>query len=299
MKWVKTILILPLLFPMIAGGEVAEPWWHTTNYTVEGRTINDVAAPGYEPNWVVGDSGLIMKGEEDSWQDVTITGVAINQPGWDFKGVCKIPASDLYIVGIKRTDRKGIILKSTDDGYSWSATYPTVDGYDLACFSIDYANENILYVGCSRGYILKTTDGGVNWVKTLRKPVEDAHDKHADCFVGIWVGKYATPSGANVWAVADNSGLIVRTTDGGQNWERHRDEFPNNDWQVDPGWGVESVNEANFSITAETFNINHAEVSLSSGKIGYTEDGGANWSINQFPNGQGKGDRLLFYLLHE
>jgi len=279
-RWVKGLMVvsLALLFASYSFGVE----YFGEHYVEGGGIFNDAGTyEGWDVyKWFVGDGGLVYRYLYDynDGEYVTLNVTpSITQSDWNFKGICMIPYSNtLFIVGEKVGERKGIILRSTDDGNTWSATYPTADGYDLACFSIDYANSDILYVGCSRGYILKTTNGGGTWNKTEAPPVEPDLDKHADCFVGIWVDKN-NPD--NVWAVADNSGLIVKTVNGGQSWGRFPDKFPNSEWQVNPGWGVEDVNEGAFHIRAR--DMQEAYVSISSGKYGYTEDGGGTWNTAQ------------------
>jgi len=277
---------------MLMGSSVIGQWsyggFHEYYITGGGNfnAIGCVKSGIYDTIWCVGDQGLVFKfhydfGPEESGEYV-ILNAPIDQYEWNFKDICfpEIYGDTIFIVGEHVTGGKGIILRSVDGGATWTATFPEVDGYKLACYSIDYANSEILYVGCSRGYILKTIDGGETWNPTLSKPVCEEYDKHANCFVDIWVDK-TDPYGNRVWAITDNSDLVVKTTDGGQTWYYRCRLFPAN-WQIDAGSGVEPTYEGRFHVRA--LNMDTVYVTLSSGKYGYTEDGGLTWdTVRVFP----------------
>ncbi|MEE9439321.1 MAG: YCF48-related protein [Saprospiraceae bacterium] len=117
----------------------------------------------------------------------------------ELSSVAMAPDGTLTAVGY------GIILTSTDDGYSWSREEVDGDFYN----SIAYNSEGVGYIIGNSGNILISYNNGKTWdtkksgyslwnKKTMRKIVFD------DSLQGVIVGK---------------KGLILKTLDGGKTWE--------------------------------------------------------------------------------
>ncbi|MCK4351773.1 T9SS type A sorting domain-containing protein [candidate division WOR-3 bacterium] len=296
MKYLKALMLSSfLIFPAVCHG-----YWWLQHYVEGGGTLQDVSTKSASmvgsDSWQVGSNGLVL---DEHCNEVVLNATpAISQSEWNFYGIkfiWWINEQIGFIVGENASDpsypeHQGIILRTQDGGTNWDATFPTVtvDGkpVPISCYCVDFANETYGCVGCSRGYILKTIDGGNNWAPTTYKAAYDPEhpelDHHAECFRSIWVDK-TKPDGRNVWATADNSGLIVKTQNGGNSWYHFRPpEFGASDHWTVPGvdnWA--DVKETSFGIAAT--DMNNAWVALSSGKIGYTTDGGNTWQVGQFP----------------
>jgi spore coat protein H len=96
---------------------------------------------------------------------------------------------------------RGVVLRSTDRGTTWSPSVPdsTVDFKDVLPFSSLYS----LSVGDS-GRVFSTTDGGQNWSATSAGTAATL-----SCIGSI--------AGRHVWAAGD-SGKIIVSSDSGKTW---------------------------------------------------------------------------------
>jgi len=119
--------------------------------------------------------------------------------------VCFTDQNTGYSVGMD-----GTILKTTDAGITWqtqnSGTFKTLGG-------VDFPSGEIGYVVGSEFTLLKTTNAGTTW-ETL--PMDISYLAAVE-FTSTEIG-YAV--GAN-----GNTGVIIKTTDGGLNWEVQTGNF--------------------------------------------------------------------------
>ena len=96
---------------------------------------------------------------------------------------------------------KGTILKSTDDGETWTKLD---SGTDKHLTSIAYGNNTWIAVGAN-GAILKSTNNGETWTK---------HD--IDMIAAIFFIAY----GNSTWIATDGTGNIYKSTDNGETWTK-------------------------------------------------------------------------------
>lgn len=103
------------------------------------------------------------------------------------------------------------IITTSDGGRSWQilpgdniSVDRTIDHLN----KIQMVNENVGYIAGSEGILLKTEDGGDNWTQI---PMDVEVELTALCFISENEG----------W-VAGGSGLILHTTDGGASWEQQQ-----------------------------------------------------------------------------
>jgi len=97
------------------------------------------------------------------------------------------------------------IIHTTDGGYNWAQQYQTDEGYINSLIFIDQSEGwAVGSVPESKGLIVHTTDGGATWNEQLS---------------GIYLplNSVSFINHNSGWAVGD-SGTIIRTSDGGQNW---------------------------------------------------------------------------------
>jgi photosystem II stability/assembly factor-like uncharacterized protein len=99
----------------------------------------------------------------------------------------------------------GIILKTTNEGTSWTAL---TSGTEEWLNSVFFTNVDTGYVAGETGTILKTTNGGATWVALTSGTTDLLSSIY---FTGTNIG-YAV--GGN-----DNAGTILKTYDGGTTWK--------------------------------------------------------------------------------
>jgi photosystem II stability/assembly factor-like uncharacterized protein len=105
----------------------------------------------------------------------------------------------------------GNLFKTTDGGVSWQ--YSFIRYGKLT--DISFPTESTGYIVGGSGLIAKTTDGGINWIVLTRGTWH--HFYHSQ-FYNKDIG-WAAGFRQRVLGVYYYSNVIVRTTDGGNNWE--------------------------------------------------------------------------------
>ncbi|MFH0735803.1 MAG: YCF48-related protein [bacterium] len=142
---------------------------------------------------------------------------------------------------------EGLILRTTDAGASWNTIPSGTTAYlkDISLF-----NNSVLYIAGEQGKILKSTDLGLTWT-SLNSPW-DAYETvcFTDDTTGFAGGSYGyirktTGAGDSLWSITASAGssswinsiyfvnsltgyaacgaVIMKTTDGGTNWEIIKD----------------------------------------------------------------------------
>ncbi len=187
---------------------------------------------------------------------ILISSISYSQSGW-VKVTDSIP--NLYIMSMQFTSANtgyacgsygttipGAVLRTTNGGLNWIVTqFPEYSADDLT-----FLNDNTGYIsawqGPGKSYVLKTTNAGVNWNKLDSNSSSFFKIKFYDYNNGMIVSKYnishrttnggitwTTVSGsalwsepnsliclnADTWLVADKGSGIIKTTNGGTNWE--------------------------------------------------------------------------------
>lgn len=126
-----------------------------------------------------------------------------------------------FLMGISldsTVETRGLFLKTTDGGKSWSTKGAVPDSVDYLVGS-SFLDMNLGYVTGSAPFsagiacILKTTDGGASW---MRLSIPDSINElrsiaFRDSLLGVAVG-YRRPA-------PFTTGIILRTTNGGIDWQ--------------------------------------------------------------------------------
>lgn len=185
-----------------------------------------------------------------------ISSVSFGQSGWtrvtdsipnlEIMSMQFTSANTGYACGSYFTSSPGAVLKTTNGGLNWIVTqFP-----EYSADALSFLNDNTGYIsawqGPGKSYVLKTTNGGVNWNKLDSNTASFFRIKFYDSNNGMVVSKYNTshrttdggntwitkigsalwvePSSliclnAETWLVADGGYGIIKTTNGGANWE--------------------------------------------------------------------------------
>lgn len=99
----------------------------------------------------------------------------------------------------------GKIIKSIDQGLTWSTVYSETDLW-VNEFAISSSNTNVILAASEKG-LLRSTDGGANWTK-INNGIE------------YWTIKRKEGSGTTFYAIKDNGTTsdFVKSTDSGASW---------------------------------------------------------------------------------
>ncbi len=146
--------------------------------------------------WAVGESGRIARSTDLGENWITLTSPTTgNLTGVDFVDFQHGWASG---AGLYRTD---------DGGDSWRAASAGITGY---LFGVDFVDESHGWAFGNDG-IFATTNGGTNWTRQYSGQIQGGMH-----FIDRDHG----------WAVTPAPQTILRTVDGGQNWQVVDDHFP-------------------------------------------------------------------------
>ena len=118
------------------------------------------------------------------------------QPAGSFSySSCFLNSSTGWIIG------DGTVLKTTDNGGTWSTTF--LDPFFHRLASVSFLNENFgILTGSDCAY--KSTNGGNNWIQM-----------NLDTFPGYWWNSSCMITETTGWIAGYN---VLKTTNGGQNW---------------------------------------------------------------------------------
>lgn len=147
----------------------------------------------------------------------------------------------------------GVILKTTDEGISWTQQIIPSPVNDDNLTSVFFINQNTGYVSSDSGKIIMTTNAGATWSNT------------------------STPSGRKINSlkmktdligIAAGDTVITKTTNGGIKWERL----------------ISGVKDTLKSVSMTS--VNNAYISGNSGLMIKTTDGGSNWLKLSMPTSE-------------
>lgn len=223
----------------------------------------------------------------------------------EFRDVYFLDAHRGWAVGGDHSLDGGLLGSTEDGGKTWSfrsGLAPSPRSWSgLHLRAIEFLDER---VGCAvgdKGLILRTTDGGEHWHPVFRgsRPFHRLEDLQLlDDRLGWAVGRmgiFRTEDGGESWAswsksswiqnalavhfvdeshgvVVGSTGVILRSTDGGENWERVDNPAATNGHHL---VGVHFADELHGWAVGEH------------GRIFHTADGGMSWSL------QRRGDEYL------
>ena len=159
-------------------------WLQSKNFT--SNQLNDVLFYSSSEGIVIGNNGTLIKLASDAHSEITIKSPKIDytesETIWE-KIDCG-SSNDLYEVEIKSGNifvvGDGVILKSTDDGVTFSIIYSN-DDFEFR--DISFVDSKIGWVigynkESSQAEILKTTDGGVSWKKAKKGILRASSAQH-------------------------------------------------------------------------------------------------------------------------
>jgi len=234
----------------------------------------------------------------------------------------------------------GTLLKTTDGGETWVVQDL---GTTTPLTAVQFVDANTGWLVGDDGLILRTTNGGDTWVPQVSGTTKNLWDVHFVDANNGWIvgipggygppppGEYSpilrTENGGTTWTSVDNdtwfqqsvffidvnngwaagNGTLIRSTDGGKNWEDIRPDFLSDTqlyWNthfvdVNTGWAVgasgvilhtedggDSWELQDSGRLTELINVHFADenngwVVGNSGTILSTTDGGATWNVDQ------------------
>ena len=189
MKKLMIMLVMAILvaMPVFSQGE----WTVVSNPDPQMRNLYSIVVTPNGNIHIVGEYGRYIRGS--NLYDLDSRPYPANYVG-DLKKILATEEGTLYICS-------GAILKSTDDGDSWTILYAGSTYLN----DITFWDENHGVAVGNDGLILRTTDGGTTWNQAVSPTTEDISHVEIDTVNNLLVIMTAN----NVW----------RSYDYGQTWE--------------------------------------------------------------------------------
>ncbi len=162
--------------------------------------LPDVCAIDTHTAWIVRGAGdvLITVDGGESWASKD-TGP--DDPDGGLFGISALGAETAWVVGVD-----GLILKTEDGGDIWSHQ---ISGTSETLFGVCAVDEHAAWAVGAGGTIIKTSDGGLHWSQQVSGTSSTIADISA-------------VSAEVAWAICEDvnnyESLILKTTDGGENW---------------------------------------------------------------------------------
>jgi photosystem II stability/assembly factor-like uncharacterized protein len=234
--------------------------WSTQASTVSSD-LQGVAALAGDTNraWATGAAGvlLVTTNGGTTW---TAPSASANA---SYNAVKFFDPNNGWVVGAG-----GTMLRTTDGGVTWSR----MTGTNKTLADIDFVSPTHGWTVGATSTILRTTNGGTSW-SALSLPISVSGAFSGVCFTsttqGMVVGNGM--NGTTPGGVPFNTGLYLRTTDGGATW------------QVRPTSAESALPPLNAVDFADA---NTGWIVGSSGQIMKTTNGGVTWGVQASPAGQ-------------
>ena len=156
------------------------------------------------------------------------------------------------------------VYRTKNDGLSWDALTPVLDGSPISAIEIAVASSKVVYVGTENGGFFRSLDGGVNWSANLAGPlpavmitrIETHPTKAREVYVTLGnfgnAHVFRSTDAGSVWADIDGGKLpdvphhavlilpdapkslyvcndagVFQTKDGGRTWLNATSNLPN------------------------------------------------------------------------
>jgi photosystem II stability/assembly factor-like uncharacterized protein len=200
----KMILAGFALFILTASSQ-AQEWFQVTSGT--NKKLNTIDFPSATVGYIGGNDSLLLKTVDggQNWSPVNYTGITF------------LPGGE-HIINLQFiTENIGFIIvgpysgsyKTIDGGLSWTAITALNTCYNQGLFFFDEQNGFIGGSGCFQGELIDQLNGGVWSPSTVTTSTWDAQNMIVDIEF----------SDANNGLAVSRSGYVLRTTDGGANWD--------------------------------------------------------------------------------
>ena len=100
------------------------------------------------------------------------------------------------------------VYKTTNGGQTWVAVNSGLTNTTIHALALDPVDDQIVFVGTTKGGVFKSIDGGENWRPINKGLLQD--------YVGVVT---IDPANGQIIYVGTNGGGVYKSTDGGESWQ--------------------------------------------------------------------------------
>ena len=200
----KIILAGIALFLFTASSQ-AQQWFQVNSGTT--KKLNTIDFPSATVGYIGGNDSLLLKTTDggQNWSPVNYTGITYYPGGEHIVNLQFITES----IGFITVGPYSGSYKTVDGGITWTAITGLNTCYNQGLFFFDEQNGFIGGAGCFQGELIDQLNGGVWSPSTVTTSTWDAQNMIVDIDF----------SDVNNGLAASRSGYVLRTTDGGANWD--------------------------------------------------------------------------------
>lgn len=260
-----------------------------------------------------------------------------------FQQVLTVDADNAFVIGTEPVNQRHFLLKTTNGGDTWDSIAVSFGRDTLEFHKMFFLDKNTGFVGGYKSgyqFLMKTTNNGASWADVTPETVE-FREIHAISFIDAQNGFvsngeafYSTTDGGANWTkfmpdfeIRDihfidkntgfasgtkmdtmNSGVVMKTTDGGQSWQYlmalrdpnlfvsyfYKIDFidkdtmitsmqnTNNYFRTTNGgqtWDTLTFDSAMYIVDYDFTTAKSGHMLTEKGQIFYTSDGGKTWNL--------------------
>lgn len=259
MEKIAVILGLIVSIPMFGK---AQNWTNIASGTT--KKLNTIEFVGNNIGYIGGDDSLLLKTTDGgaTWSEMNYTGVTFYPGSEDILKLDFVSEN----VGFMTVGPYSGAYKTIDGGLTWEPLFSsTTSGFcfNQGLFFFDEDNGFIGGGGCFQSELVEKLENGT-WSEIIPEGTSSSTDLVTDIdFLNPLFGM-----------AASSGGSILRTTDGGNSWNRISINLIDNSLGPDDSEVITAIEVISELIAVATINVNI----MSGGKI-ISYDGGLSWSL--------------------
>jgi photosystem II stability/assembly factor-like uncharacterized protein len=202
----KTLLLNLALILLATAAGAQTTWYEIPTGTT--KKLNTIHFPSSSVGYIGGNDSILLKSTDngETWNEVPYTGVTFVPGGANIVNLKFVSETTGYMTVGPYTG----VYKTTDGGLTWTPLTPAGNlCYNEGLFFFDEQNGFLGGAGCFQGETIEKMTDGTLATTTINTPSWDAADLVVDIdFLD-----------ADFGLAASYGGRILRTTDGGLNWD--------------------------------------------------------------------------------
>src|SRR5450759_1273416 len=142
-----------------------------------------------------------------------IPGLAFSQ--WTHSFDCNKPLNKVFTLDLYHAyavGPNGVFFRTSDGGFSWEQVQTNIT---KQLFDVQFIDQFTGFICGASGTLLKSIDGGATWNSCATNTTLQLKSL---CFINSNIGWISGSSSSSIIQLPADSGIIIKTTDGGSNF---------------------------------------------------------------------------------